>query len=547
MILRPDEDLANADWPKRTDDTIEGLMSSKKKKKQPVNPLAKKSLINRLPVMTVKSKLDSLLFKAKKLVDKDKGQPCEQGETAARSGCIPADGPGGQKPSQGQQQGGNGDRQGAPEASTKPQQSKPVYAPAPEGETITKAPCCLYRPDPAKVNPKIGIPDHSRVGVPSMDAPPPPKEIPRLPRLTENERKAESRFADAYLKNPDAMVSSYRKALQEGKIGDAPNVFNTDDAKMLSPDYNPSEGGEDAVKDGRGNYNAAVHQTANAIAKRAFLQHLDEVVSKLPEGERSVLVTSGGVAAGKGYALKNVDQTKDLAGKVGAIWDAAGEQNATENPWVLEECKKRGIKPIFAFIHANPTETWENPARGVVERANKIGRMVDARLFADSYTLGAKNFHEFHQKHKDSGDADFVILDNSSGAPKLTNQVPEAALKLDGEALYARASSVLKERADKLRPSVVRGGSIGQRVWGEPQQVSEKAMRTLIIRKSYLSGRVIVTRGEFKGRHGTIVSKIPKYLSSKEQDVYRVQIDGFPIPGGWDGLALIEERNLMKE
>lgn len=27
-----------------------------------------------------------------KLVDKDKGQPCEQGETAARSGCIPADG-----------------------------------------------------------------------------------------------------------------------------------------------------------------------------------------------------------------------------------------------------------------------------------------------------------------------------------------------------------------------------------------------------------------------------------------------------------------------
>ncbi len=31
------------------------------------------------------------------------------------------------------------------------------------------------------------------------------------------------------------------------EIGDAPNIFNTDDAKLLSPDYNPQGKGEDEI------------------------------------------------------------------------------------------------------------------------------------------------------------------------------------------------------------------------------------------------------------------------------------------------------------
>lgn len=396
---------------------------------------------------------------------KDQGQPCKPGETAARSGCIPASGDGGKKPRAGGEESSNQSSQSQEEERARPQ---PKTAPPPEGEKITEAPCCLHDVDPHEVEESTGVTKASRVGVPGMSSPPPPDEIPRLPNLTEKEREAEGRFAETYLSNPDGVAMAYRQKLQAKEVGDAPNVFNTDDAKLLSPDYNPKDVDPDEVKNARGTYNAVVHQTANAIAKRAFLQYLDEVVLNLPDDQKTVLVTSGGVAAGKGYALKNVDQTKSLADKVGAIWDAAGEQNATENPWILEECKKRGIHPVFAYIHANPQETWENPKRGVVERANNIGRMVDAQLFADSYSLGAKNFDAFYKANRDSGDCSFFILDNSSGAPQISEQMPEAALNQNSDEIYMRASRVLDERAENLRPSVVRGGSIGRRVWGEP-------------------------------------------------------------------------------
>lgn len=388
---------------------------------------------------------------------KDQGAPCKPGETAARSGCIPASGEAPSRPGVQQQQ------------KPQPRQQTGYYAEAPEGESLTEPPCCLHDADPAEVDEATGVGKAARVGVPGMEAPPPPKEIPRLRNLTEKERAAETRFADAFLADPDGMADFYREQLKAGKVGDAPNVFNTDDAKLLSPDYNP-DGEDAAVKDARGTYNLAVHQTANAVAKRAFLRHLDEVVAGLPEDQKVVLVTSGGVASGKGYALKNAPGTSDLATKVGAIWDAAGEQNATENPWVLEECRKRGIKTIFAYVHADPASTWENPARGVVERAGKIGRMVDAQAFADSYAYGAKNFKAFMDANKDGDGVQFFCINNAAeGGPRVEEGVPEAALAVDADELYARASAVLDERKDKLKPAVYRGGSVGRRVWGKPR------------------------------------------------------------------------------
>jgi hypothetical protein len=344
------------------------------------------------------------------------------------------------------------------------------FAPAPEGEKETPSPTGrVANSDPAAVDPKTGIASTPRVGVPGPNVPPPPADIPRLPNLTEAERKAETNFARLYLHHPDDVAREYRDQLKAGKIGDAPNIFNTDDAKLLSQDYNPRGQADDAVKDARSTYNVAVHQTANVIAKRAFLQHLDEVVAKLPEDKRSVLVTSGGVASGKGFSLANVQATSEIANKVGAVWDAAGEQNAAENPWVLDECKKRGMRAIFAYIHADPAQTWENPERGVVERAGKKGRMVDARVFADSYAIGAKNFAAFHQQHQSDPAAQFFFIDNATGGkPKLSEGMPEAAMAVDGEKLYAQATNVIEQRKDKIKPAVYRGGTIGQRIWGKP-------------------------------------------------------------------------------
>lgn len=327
-----------------------------------------------------------------------------------------------------------------------------------------------YTPNPSSDNDGDGVADAARVGVPAKDVPPPPKTMPTLPNLDERGKQAEQRFANIFLKDPDGVARKFRDLLKERKVGDAPNIFGTDDAKVLSPDYNPQGVSPDESKDAKGFTNLAVHQTANAIAKRAFLQHLDEVVANLPDDKKVVLVTSGGVAAGKGYALKNIPETSNLVDSVGAVWDAAGEQNATENPWILEECKKRGIKAVFAYVHADPVNTWENPDRGVIERAGKVGRMVDARPFADSYAYGARNFQAFMDKNKDDTDATFFVINNATGGkPQREDTVPQSALQIDPEQLYSRCINVVRERASQLKPAVLHGATIGEKVWGPPE------------------------------------------------------------------------------
>lgn len=323
--------------------------------------------------------------------------------------------------------------------------------------------------------------EHARVGVPAMDVPPPPG-IPRLPNLKPKQRDVESRFADAFTEAPDHFTDKYLKALAKGKVGVAPNVFATDDVKMLNRDWNPSKlrVGEELDKDTKkamSKYNTAVHQTANAIAKRAFLKHLDGL-EKLPDGnpKKSVLVTNGGCAAGKGSTLSHVEDPDSpykgltpAASQVGAVWDAAGEQNATENEWILQECKKRGIKPTFAYVWAEPTVTWDAPDRGVIRRAMRKGRMVDARLFADSYAEGAKNMSAFAEKHKNDG-TDFIFIDNrTKGKPQVLQEFPKETLKWKGDEIYKFAVDNLRKHAGELSKSLVQGGLAGETIWGPPK------------------------------------------------------------------------------
>lgn len=304
---------------------------------------------------------------------------------------------------------------------------------------------------PSTINPEIdknndGITDAARVGVPGMSSPPPPDSIPRLPNLTPHERLVESRFADAYEADPQQMVDAY---LAQVAKSSAPNTFSTDDAKMLDPDYAKSN-------DNKAIYNVAVHQTANAIAKKAFVEYLDKVVSQLPPDKRTVLVTAGGVAAGKGYALEN-SSAADVAKRVGAVWDTAGEQNSTELPWVLKEASMRGIKATFAYVDADPITTFER----VVSRAQKNGRMVDADLYADSYAIGARNFLAFANSNKAT--ADFIYLSNR-GKPSVVNFMPSEAL-VDREKVYDAARNYLKSKAGTVSTAIMRGGLIGRRIW----------------------------------------------------------------------------------
>jgi hypothetical protein len=293
----------------------------------------------------------------------------------------------------------------------------------------------------------------------------------------------ESAYAAAYAAAPDEMAAKYLKALRKRKVGEYPNVFATDDVKALNADWNPDGpqgpgaklSGE--AKAAMAKYNAAVHQTANAVAKRAFLAYLDDVVAHLPPGRRTVLVTNGGCAAGKGSSLAKSGQEGSThhgmlppAAQVGAVWDAAGEQNATENEWVLQECRKRGIKAAFAYVWAEPKDTWDGEGRGVIRRAMRKGRMVDARLFADSYAVGARNMKDFHEKHKGDADASFIFIDNrDKGAPKLLDAFPDATLKWDAEAIYRDALEALEKRKGDLSEELYNAGKSGTWIWGPPK------------------------------------------------------------------------------
>jgi len=684
----------------------------------------------------------------------------------------------------------------------------------------------MYDPDLGDDYNGDGIPDVSRVGVPADDEPPPPK-VRRLPNLTRNERQVEGSFAEWYESDPDGAVESYRAKLASGEIGDAPNIFATDDAKLLHQTYVEK-------LENRSIYNLSLHQTANAIAKKAFVKHLDEVVMKLPEDQRTVLVTAGGVAchgidtpivmydgevrsvqdvgfgdqvmgpdstprtvigvhrgrdqmyeitpvsgdaftangshvlcvrslqrrkvngketyagftdremtvneflgkskrfqenallyrvgveferkevpldpyflglwlgdvtscraavttadeevaefmgsmadsydgvdlvvrdktegnasedyflarsggssgkgsaryshvlddmrsigvlnnkhipqdylvndretrlkvfaglldsdgsydkhklsyeyttklsslasqiqflarslgfqatmrereikspfdgsvgtyyrlhiggndldciptvvgrkraeprpakqstgnrhsrnalhtgftikaigegdyygftldgdhlyllgdftvthnSGKGFALQQNEKVSAVASQAAAVWDSAGEQNSTEMPWVMKHLESRGIKGTFVYVNSDPDKHWANPKFGAVERAKKKGRMVDARLFADSYTHGAKNFKAFHDRHRESEKHQFFFIDSSSGKPTLVNEMPSTTLNMNPDELHERSVGYLL--GSDTPGWIKRGGSMGLRVWKKRKAAEKK-------------------------------------------------------------------------
>lgn len=375
---------------------------------------------------------------------------------------------------------GNGGGAGAqpaptPQAQTPqppPQMGAPTPAAqiAPQMQSAPRAPQAGLTPpaggDPLayQVDPMVdadgdGVADAARVGLPGKTVAPPPT-IPRLPNLTAEERAVEGKFADAFEADSDGMASAFYDVAKKNNF-----IFETDAAKSMMPEWTrpdlpPDEKGKPIHPDraqARALYNTALHQTANAVVKRAFIKRLDEI-AKMPEGERKILVTSGGVAGGKGSAL---GARPELAQSVAATWDAAGEQNGTENPWLMEECEKRGIKPVFLFVSADPMTTWP----GAVDRAKSIGRMVDARLFADSYAHGAKNFSAFHSKNKDK--ATFVFAKAKKGDPvQFLDQMPPEALSVDADALYGQAMQYIQSKAAELPPHIVSGATAGSRIWG---------------------------------------------------------------------------------
>jgi hypothetical protein len=304
-----------------------------------------------------------------------------------------------------------------------------------------------------------GVTDASRVGVPADEVPPPP-QIPRLPNLTPEERAVESAFADAFQKDPDGMARKYLEMVR----ADGKNKFEADDAKNLFEPWSGKGLTPDQRAEMRSTMNTPLHQTANAIAKRAFLMHLDEMSPE--DRAKGLLVTVGGCGAGKGFALKTLAKSGmpefDVK-RYGATWDSAGDQNATENPWLLKEASARGIPVTYAYVSSDPQVSWADPKRGVVQRARNPddGRMVDATVFADSYVIGAKNHAEFSTRNAKA--ASFVFVQNGSNIQRLPG-VPETDLARKQTELREFALDTVRNLTD-LPARIRRGATVGSRIW----------------------------------------------------------------------------------
>jgi len=286
----------------------------------------------------------------------------------------------------------------------------------------------------------------SKVGVPASSV---PTKVPRIANLPKELAAAQERFATKYESNPQGAYDEYYKAAMTHPT--EPAVFNADNAKAMSEDYRNT-----GSLESRAQYNVAVHATADAIAKGAFLKRLDEI-AKMPVDQRNILVTSGGVGAGKSSGLPFIPKSVGF----NAVWDSTGELNSTENEWVQKEAEKRGIDVTHLFVHADPLTVWPR----VIERGIKTGRMVDATLFAESYNDGAHNFASFNEAQINNPRAHFYFVDNS-GKPedrKALSAFPSQALKVRKEELRAYAQQKLRE--SNAPDWVKKYGDIGKDIW----------------------------------------------------------------------------------
>jgi len=217
--------------------------------------------------------------------------------------------------------------------------------------------------------------------------------VPRQRRLNAAERKEETDFATMVEADPEGFVRKALAMAQENGSADSPE-FEVDGMKRLMPAYGASEDHDgDAQRDYRLTMNHALHPTAVAIARMAFMARLDQLQA-LPDGDprKQVFITNGGCGAGKSDLANIVkDRMGPKKGQFGAVWDAAGEGDALETAWIMQAAKARGLKTVVGYAEADPEQRYA----GVLDRAEGKARVVDVMTFVNSYADGQAEMKRF--------------------------------------------------------------------------------------------------------------------------------------------------------
>jgi len=198
----------------------------------------------------------------------------------------------------------------------------PKYVPPPEGKPVLK-----QSPSDALISLPIDVISPTASGADSIkkfqdDG------IPRWGALSEKERMHESKFANAVEAKLPAFVDEFLAMSKSGET----YKFEVDGAKKLYGAYGKAMDVKDTANGGissdqmevRATANHALHPTAVAIARLAFLKHIDT----MQPGEQ-IFVTNGGCASGKG-SLFGVAAHEQGKNPFGAVGEAAGGRCAQE-------------------------------------------------------------------------------------------------------------------------------------------------------------------------------------------------------------------------
>ena len=269
-----------------------------------------------------------------------------------------------------------------------------------------------------------------------------PEKVPRLNGITEEQKEIENQFAELW-EDPEKREQAIATLREKFTSKDGSMTIETDAVKELDPRWGDKQRIKDLQNkkkagtiteeerrelDGYLSFqqrnNTVLHQTANVLAKETLRR---EIEARKSRGEEvNLLVTSGGCAVGKGFGLEELgrqtirDNTPDksLVDDYNArttpnrnmiIWDSAGDQNATELPWVASQ----NVDHV-TFVHTvgDGAKNASNTKSGLVQRAVDKGRMVDANVYAQSYWIGNYNFQVFYDNNSTNPKFSFFKVEN---------------------------------------------------------------------------------------------------------------------------------------
>lgn len=318
-----------------------------------------------------------------------------------------------------------------------------------------------------------------------------PKRVPRLSGITEEQKEIENQFAELW-EDPEKREQAIATLREKFTSKDGSMTIETDAVKELDPRWgdkqrikdlqNKKKAGtiteeERSELDGYLSFqqrnNTVLHQTANVLAKETLRR---EIEARKSRGEEvNLMVTSGGCAVGKGFGLETLgrqairDNTPDKSlvddynarttpNKNMIIWDSAGDQNATELPWVASQ----NVDHI-TFVHTvgNGAKNASNTKSGLVQRAVDKGRMVDANVYSQSYWIGNYNFQVFYDNNSSNPKFSFFKVENpgkGNGPTKLVD--PSSTSGFDKSYLSANQAIQLIEKNLDSNPATTANPSM---------------------------------------------------------------------------------------